>query len=72
MKPSIFKWIVATVLPAALACPVRLAAQQTIAARAQASPRYTVVDLGPLGGTNSQAFYVTSRGVVSGEASLTD
>jgi probable HAF family extracellular repeat protein len=39
-------------------------------AQAQNSPRYTVVDLGPLGGTYSQSFYVSSKGVASGQASL--
>lgn len=70
MKSSIFKWIIAAILPAALALPV--AAQQQSGARAEAGPRYNVVDLGPLGGTYSQAFYVTSKGVASGEASLPD
>jgi probable HAF family extracellular repeat protein len=37
------------------------------------SPHYKVVDLGPLGGTYSQAYYVNSEGsVVSGQASLAD
>lgn len=36
------------------------------------TPRYRVVDLGPLGGTYSQAFYVNSWGVASGQASLAD
>jgi probable HAF family extracellular repeat protein len=70
MKSSIFKWIIATILPAALAFPV--AAQQQPGARAQAGPHYNVVDLGPLGGTYSQAFYVSSKGAASGEASLAD
>lgn len=35
-------------------------------------PRYTVVELGTLGGTYSQAFYVNNHGLASGEASLTD
>jgi probable HAF family extracellular repeat protein len=34
------------------------------------SPRYKVLDLGSLGGTYSQAFYVNRKGVASGEASL--
>jgi len=72
MKASIFKWIIATILLAVAACPAWLAAQQATAAPTQASPRYTVVDLGPLGGTYSQAFYVSSKGVASGEASLAD
>jgi len=44
-----------------------------VCAQAQNSPRYKVVDLGPLGGTYSQAFYVNSTGsVASGQASLAD
>jgi len=43
-----------------------------LAARENSEPRYKVVDLGPLGGTYSQAFYVTSQGMASGEASLAD
>jgi probable HAF family extracellular repeat protein len=35
-------------------------------------PRYRVIKLGTLGGTYSQSFYVTSKGVVSGQASLAD
>lgn len=70
MRSSILKWIIATILPAALAFPA--AAQRPSGARPEAGPRYKVVDLGPLGGTYSQAFYVTSKGVASGEASLAD
>jgi len=40
------------------------------AAQAQNSPRYRVIELGTLGGTYSQTFYVSSEGVASGEASL--
>lgn len=43
------------------------------AAQAQNSPSYRVIDLGPLGGTYSQSFYVNSTGTtVSGQASLAD
>jgi probable HAF family extracellular repeat protein len=35
-------------------------------------PRYRVIELGTLGGTYSQPFYVSSKGVASGEASLAD
>jgi probable HAF family extracellular repeat protein len=52
---------------ALLVPPARLAAQEDAH-----SPRYTVIDLGTLGGTYSQSFYVTSKGVASGEASLAD
>ena len=51
-----------------------LVASFGLSAQAQAhkSPRYVIVDLGPLGGTYSQVFYVNNRGVASGEASLAD
>jgi len=47
--------------------PARLAAQEDAH-----GPRYTVIDLGTLGGTYSQAFYVNNKGVAGGEASLAD
>jgi uncharacterized membrane protein len=40
------------------------------ASQAQNSSRYRVIELGTLGGTYSQTFYVSSKGVASGEASL--
>jgi len=49
-----------------LALPAGLAAQEN------SQPRYRVIDLGTLGGTYSQTFYVTGKGVTSGEASLTN
>ncbi|MBV9342968.1 MAG: hypothetical protein JO159_19045 [Acidobacteria bacterium] len=49
-----------------LVLPAGLAAQE------HSQPRYRVVELGTLGGTYSQTFYVTSKGVASGEASLAD
>ncbi len=50
-----------------LVAPAGLAAQEELH-----SPRYTVIELGTLGGTYSQAFYVNNQGVASGEASLAD
>ena len=50
----------------ALLVPAGLAAQEN------SQPRYRVVELGTLGGTYSQTFYVTSTGLTSGEASLAD
>lgn len=47
-----------------LASPAGLAAQEN------SKPRYRVIELGTLGGTYSQTFYVSSKGVTSGEASL--
>jgi uncharacterized membrane protein len=52
---------------ALLAPPARPAAQEDIQ-----SPRYTVIDLGTLGGTYSQAVLVNNESVVSGWASLAD
>ena len=49
-----------------LVLPAGLAAQEN------SQPRYRVIELGTLGGTYSQTFYVTSKGVASGEASLAD
>ena len=47
-----------------LASPAGLAAQEN------SKPRYRVIELGTLGGTYSQTFYVSSKGATSGEASL--
>jgi probable HAF family extracellular repeat protein len=41
-----------------------------LGAQENSQPRYRVIELGPLGGTYSQPFYVSRRGVASGEASL--
>jgi probable HAF family extracellular repeat protein len=41
-----------------------------LTAQKHSQPRYWVIELGPLGGTYSQPFYVSSNGVASGEASL--
>ena len=49
-----------------LALPAGLAAQDN------SQPRYRVVELGTLGGTYSQTFYVTNKGVASGEAAVAD
>lgn len=49
-----------------LVLPAGLAAQEN------SQPRYSVIELGTLGGTYSQPFYVSSNSVASGEASLTD
>jgi probable HAF family extracellular repeat protein len=43
-----------------------------LAAQENSPPRYWVIELGTLGGTYSQTFYVTGAGVASGEASLAD
>jgi probable HAF family extracellular repeat protein len=43
-----------------------------LAAQENSQPRYRIIELGTLGGTYSQPFYVSSKGVASGEASLAD
>src|ERR1700757_2084360 len=43
-----------------------------LAAQEKSQVRYRVIELGTLGGTYSQTFFVTSKGVTSGEASLAD
>jgi probable HAF family extracellular repeat protein len=47
-----------------LVLPAGLAAQES------SQPRYRVIELGTLGGTYSQSFYVSRNGVASGQASL--
>ena len=68
MKSTIQNSMLAVSLLAALAATIPIVAQsgQT------PGPRYRVVELSTLGGTYSQTFYVTSKGVTSGEASLAD
>jgi probable HAF family extracellular repeat protein len=65
MKPQTFALIIAITVVAALALPNRLAAQEQ-----GEQPRYSVVDLGTLGGTSSVAYSVNKRGWVAGTASL--
>lgn len=43
-----------------------------LAAQEKSQPRYRVIKLGTLGGTYSQPFYVSRKGVASGEASRAD
>jgi probable HAF family extracellular repeat protein len=73
MKSTLLVSISAVSLLAPLTMPARLAAQEQSAAQERRTEvRYTVIDLGSLGGTYSQAFYVNDKGVTSGEASLAD
>lgn len=69
---STFQVSIATVSLAAALAMTSLAAAQAAQPQATEGPRYTVLDLGTLGGTYSQTFYVSSNGVASGEASLAD
>ena len=66
MKPQTFALITAITVVAALALLIPLAAQGQ-----GEQPRYSVTDLGTLGGTSSVAYSVNARGWVAGTASLT-
>ena len=68
MKSRILACITAMTLFAALAVPVRLAAQE----HKQEPPRYTVTDLGTLGGTYSLAGGLSNSGWVEGFSFLSD
>ena len=68
MKSTAQNSILAVSLLTALAVTIPIVAQSGDTA----GPRYKVIELGTLGGTYSQTFYVTNNGVASGEASLAD
>jgi probable HAF family extracellular repeat protein len=68
MKSRILMCITAMTLFAALAVPARLAAQE----QKQDLPRYTVTDLGTLGGTFSLAGGINNNGLVEGYSTLSD
>ena len=67
MKSRAFTWITAITLFTALAMRVRLAAQEQ-----RKDVRYTVTDLGPVGGTPGQPYFITDNGWVSGAAANPD
>jgi probable HAF family extracellular repeat protein len=68
MKSKAQTLLIATTFIAALAVPVRLAAQE----EKQTPPRYTVIDLGTLGGTYSLAGGISNSGWVEGYSTLHD
>jgi probable HAF family extracellular repeat protein len=69
MKSRTLTCIAATTLLAALALPVRLAAQEQ-QPQQKKQPRYSVRDLGTLGGTFSLAGGINNRGDVEGYSTL--
>jgi probable HAF family extracellular repeat protein len=69
MKSETLTLITAVTLFATIAGPIRLAAQEQQQQNKEL-PRYTVTDLGTLGGTFSAAFSINNRGWVAGAANL--
>jgi probable HAF family extracellular repeat protein len=67
MKSRTLTWLIAMTFFAALAIPLWLAAQEH---QSKKPPRYTVIDLGTLGGTFSEAVGINNRGAVSGYSTL--
>ncbi len=74
MKSTTFAWITTITLFTALAGPARLAAQEesTTQEQKKESARYTVKDLGPVGGTPGLPYHITNNGWVSGAAADPD
>ncbi len=72
MRPTVLTGIAGTALLAALAMPFQLTAQEQPATPEHKLERvrYTIRDLGTLGGTSSLAFDVTDNSLVSGTAAL--
>jgi len=63
MKPRLLKCIAAITVLAVLAIPIRLAAQEK-------QIRYSVINLGTLGGTVGAAYGINNNGWVTGDANL--
>jgi len=73
MKSRAFTWITAMTLFTALAGPARLAAQKESAAENEKTDvRYTITDLGPVGGTPGQPYSIANNGLVSVAAANPD
>jgi probable HAF family extracellular repeat protein len=70
MKSRICTWIVGISLFAALATPALLGAQEPSTTQASRSVRYTITDLGTLGGSFSLAYGINDNGQIDGSSTL--
>ncbi len=74
MKSTISTRIIGATLFTVLVMPVRIIAQEQSAAEPENSrhTRYTILDLGKLGGPASQPWVITNNGLISGAADVPD
>jgi len=70
MKSRICTWIAGISLFAALATPALLGAQEPSTTQASRSVRYTITDLGTLGGSFSLAYGINDNGQIDGFSTL--
>src|ERR1039458_10292343 len=70
MKSRICTWIAGIILFAALATPALLGAQEPSTIQASQSVRYTITDLGTLGGSFSLAYGINDNGQIDGSSTL--
>src|ERR1035441_6035389 len=70
MKSRICTWIAGISLFAALATPALLGAQELSTTQASRSVRYTITDLGTLGGSFSLAYGINDNGQIDGFSTL--
>src|ERR1022692_4844726 len=68
MKPRLLMVITTMTLFAALAMPVQIVAQEEEQQKAERPPHYTVTDLGPVGATPGNLYFITKNGLASGAA----
>lgn len=74
MNTTLLKYMSAVSLLAVLTMPVRLVAQEQSATQEKKpkTARYTVIDLGVVGGTPGQPYVIRNNGLVSGAAAIAD